>query len=80
MVLESHASEVDGTCSDNSYNYEYDEFGNKISQMTYLNGEFTIGYEYTYDYFGNMLTERIYGSDGTFDNTYTYEYVYEYAE
>lgn len=79
-ILEVHSSNSDDTNSENTYEYEYDENGNITSRKTYLNGEFTIGYEYTYDYFGNMLTERIYGSDGTFDNTYTYEYVYEYAE
>lgn len=80
VVYENHSSVTDGTSSDNTYEYDYNENGDKISVKTYLDGEFTVAYKYSYDYFGNMVEEHIYGSDGTFDNRYVFEYVYDYAE
>ncbi len=80
VVFENHTSVTDGTSSDNTYEYDYNENGDKISMKTYLDGEFTVAYKYSYDYFGNMVEEHIYGSDGTFENRYVFEYVYDYAE
>ena len=39
--------------------YEYDSSGNRLSQETYLNGEFSVREEYEYDTNGNITCERV---------------------
>ncbi len=59
-----------GICSE----YEYDEYGNRISSVSYdTNGEITASVENEYNEFGELTRHRVFKADGTVQETF-YEY------